>query len=346
MSGPCDPFLVPRRVAMVLALTLLVFGLWGGLVRVGWTVPDTATEIVTMHGVVMVLGFLGTLISLERAAAIRRGWAFVAPAAAFAGASSLLLGAPLEVGGSLLALGGGVLVAVLVHLLRLQPTLHGGVLAAGAVLWVGGVGVWLAGRPLLDVVPWLGGFLVLTIAGERLELSRMSRLTPARRAAFLVACAVFVAGLVLSVGAFVPGLRTAGAGLVLLALWLGANDVARRTVRRPGLTRFIALALLAGYAWLGVAGVLWVRDAAVVAGPGRDAMLHALFLGFVMSMIFAHAPVIVPAVVGVAVPWRPAFYAHLALLHASLVLRVAADAAGAAALVRWGGLLNLVAVLV
>jgi hypothetical protein len=259
----------------------------GGLVRVGWPVPDTAPRIVTMHGIVMVLGFLGTLTSLA-------------------------------------------------HLLRLQPTLHGGILAAGAGLWVGGVLVWLAGRPISEVVPWLGGFLVLTIAGERLELARMVRPAPSRLAAFLAAIGLSVAGLGISVATFVPGVWIAGAGLVLLALWLGVNDVARRTVRRPGVTRFMALALLVGYVWLGVAGVVWIRDAGVVAGPGPDAMLHALFLGFVMSMIFAHAPVIVPSMLGVAMPFRRVSYAHLALLHASLVLWIGADLAAAPAVVRWG----------
>ena len=137
----------------------------------------------------------------------------------------------------------------------------------------------------------------------------------------------------------------AGAGLVALALWLAANDVARRTVRVQGLTRFMALALLTGYAWLATAGVLWVGHASVLAGPGRDAMLHALFLGFVMSMIFAHAPVIVPGVLGVAMSWRPISYTHLVLLHAGLLVRVVADLVGAAAVVRWGGLLNVAAVL-
>jgi hypothetical protein len=59
-----------------------------------------------------------------------------------------------------------------------------------------------------------------------------------------------------------------------------------------------------GYLWLGVGGVLWRRYGAVVAGPAHDAELHALFLGFVFSMIFGHAPVIFPGVLGVATAAR------------------------------------------
>jgi hypothetical protein len=80
------------------------------------------------------------------------------------------------------------------------------------------------------------------------------------------------------------------------------------------------------------------------AGPRYDAVLHCLFLGFVFSMVFAHAPIILPAVTGAAVPYRPAFYAHLALLHASLVVRVVGDLTGWADGRQWGGMANVAAV--
>ncbi len=79
------------------------------------------------------------------------------------------------------------------------------------------------------------------------------------------------------------------------------------------------------------------------AGPWYDAMLHAVFVGFVMSMIFGHAPVIFPAVLGGSVRFGRLFYAPLALLHASLALRVAGDL-GASPLRAWGGLLNMAAI--
>ena len=85
-----------------------------------------------------------------------------------------------------------------------------------------------------------------------------------------------------------------------------------------------------------LAGVLWTGYAALGDGPAYDASLHAVFLGFVMSMVFAHAPLIVPAVPRVPLPFRRGFYIHLALLHASLALRlVGGDLAGNATL--WQG---------
>jgi hypothetical protein len=61
------------------------------------------------------------------------------------------------------------------------------------------------------------------------------------------------------------------------------------------------------------------------AGPLYDAMLHTMFIGFVFSMIFGHAPVSIPAIMGIPIKYSPIFYVHLGLLHISLALRVTGD---------------------
>ena len=61
-------------------------------------------------------------------------------------------------------------------------------------------------------------------------------------------------------------------------------------------------------------------------------------------MIFGHAPVIFPAVLGVAIPFRRLFYVHLALLHVGVALRVTGDLGAGAAIARDGALLNAVAI--
>jgi hypothetical protein len=86
--------------------------------------------------------------------------------------------------------------------------------------------------------------------------------------------------------------------MLALALWLLRYDIARYTVRKTGLTRFIAVCLLSGYIWLGLSGLLALRFGGVTAGFQYDALLHTLFVGFVISMIFGHAPIIFPAVLG------------------------------------------------
>jgi hypothetical protein len=51
-------------------------------------------------------------------------------------------------------------------------------------------------------------------------------------------------------------------------------------------------------------------------------------------------------VTGLTVPFRPLFYAHLALLHAALVVRVGSDLLGWTEGRQWGGLGTVVALLV
>ena len=56
--------------------------------------------------------------------------------------------------------------------------------------------------------------------------------------------------------------------------------------------------------------------------------MHALFLGFVMSMVMGHAPIILPAVLRTPLPYHASAWVPLGLLHASVALRVGADLAG------------------
>jgi hypothetical protein len=204
----------------------------------------------------------------------------------------------------------------------------------------------LAGASIYRLVFWWVAFLVLTIAGERLELNRVLRPRLLVRAAFVGAAALVVAGVALVRWWPESGVRVLGAGLVALTAWLVVNDVARRTIHQRGVTRFMAVALLGGYFWLGVAGAMALIVAAATPGPLYDATLHAVFLGFAMSMVFAHAPVIFPAVLGVALAYRPRFYLHVGVLHVSLVLRIVGDLVDVLGRWRvWGGLLNAVALI-
>ncbi len=336
-----------RLSLLVPGMVALLAGLWGGVVRLGWTLPSPGVPLATLHGPLMVSGFLGTLIGLERAVALGDRWAYAGPLLTGLGTLTLLTGlggwsgpfAPLA-----LSAGSLVLVAVFVVVLRRQPALFTGTMAAGAGAWLVGNALWLARWPIHRIVLWWVGFLVLTIAGERLELARMLRLTAARRAAFLVAVGLFAAGLAGSVVAPDAGVRLAGAGLVVLAAWLARHDVARRTVRQAGLPRFVALCLLSGYVWLGIGGVLAVLFGGVEAGARYDALLHALFLGFVFAMIFGHAPIIFPAVLGLPVRFRSTFYVPLVLLHLTLLVRVVGDLVPWLAGRAWGGLLNALTV--
>jgi hypothetical protein len=241
-----------------------------------------------LHGPLMVSAFMGTVISLERAAALGRLWAYAAPLCAGLGGLLLLLGLPGE-GFVLMALAGGVLLIASLASFRRQASLGAATLAGGALAWLAGNLSVLMG---LAAVPWWIAFLVLTISGERLELARHSR-----KMFLPIAAAVLVAPLM-------P--RILGLVLVLLAVWLFAFDRARFTLREAKRPRYVALCLLAGYFWLAAGGVL------MALSIGYDAALHAIFLGFVFSMVLAHAHL----------PYSSLLYLPFVLLEASLAARV------------------------
>ena len=333
-----------RAPFLALGAFALLAGLWGALARLGWALPGSSTAA-ALHGPLMALGFLGTVIGLERAVALGTRWPFAVPLLSGGGAIVLVAGGPLALGGTAITAAGAVLVAVYASGMRRGPETYAIVMAAGAVAWAAAALLWTSGWSVSSVVPLLALFLVLTIAGERLELARLSRPGRLGRAAFVVAVVVFALGVALSLALPDAGVRLAGAGLVLLSLWLARFDIARQTVRRAEPARYIAICLLAGYAWLAVTGLLWLGAGAQVGGTLYDAMLHSLFLGFVLSMVFGHEIVIVPAVLGVTLRFGRRFYVPLVLLHLSLIARVIGDLTGGFALWQMSSLTNVIAIL-
>ena len=335
------------RVLILTAFAALLVAAWAGLIRIGWVLPQfQAAE----HGSLMISGFLGTLISLERAVALalatpRGRIAFVVPALAALGTVGLIVGLPRALSlGLITAASAGMLLIFLV-MMRRQVALYSVVMTLGAACWLIGNLQWWGGQPVFRIAEWWVAFLVLTIGGERIELSRIMRPPPFSRWLFAGILALYGVGLVLYTAQIAISETLIGISLIGLGLWLLRYDVARRTVKQTGLTRFIASALLAGYVWLLIGGALRIIYGLQLAGPYYDAQLHAILIGFVFSMIFGHAPIILPSVVNVQVVYRPALYGPLILLHFALVLRIVGDLTLNIPLRQWGGMLNVIAIL-
>ena len=342
MKAKIAPVQLPLMVAVL--ITLLA-ALWAGLIRVGWQWPALQPLLPSLHGPLMVSGFLGTLISLERAVAIKRPWTYLGPVLSGIGAIWLVVGLLMPTGQWLLFLGSVGLTAVFIHIIRQHPASYTVTMGLGAICWLVGNALWLSGWPIFRLVYWWAGFLVLTIVGERLELSRVACPTRTTIRLFTVAVTVFMVGLFAVLVWGSNGTKIIGAGLIALALWLAVFDIARRTVRRPGLTRFIALNLLLGYVWLLVGGIAALALGQAIAGPLYDFMLHAIFVGFVFGMIFAHAPIILPSILPIQVRFHPILYGPTIFLHLALLLRALGDVGGWQPVRAWGGLLNAVAIL-
>jgi hypothetical protein len=349
---PCGPapaggLKAPLRLHLLAAGFIALFtGVFAGLVNFAPLHLAPGAALAVHHGPLMVCGFLGTVIGLERAVALGARWPYLGPLAAGAGGLALIAGFPVIVGQALIAAASVVLLAASYGVHRRQPALFTAVMALGAASWLAGNLLWMNGLAVPEVTPFWAAFLLLTIAGERLELSRLLPPSPTGIRLFVLVMVALLVSLALVQLAETSGILLFAASLIALAGWLARYDVARKTVRGTGLSRFIAVALLAGYSWLALGGFVILAAGGLTASlEVYDAALHAVFLGFVFSMIFAHAPVILPAVARFAVPFRPVFYGHVGLLHGSLALRVAGDLAGVEPLRFLGAIGNAAAIL-
>ncbi len=342
---------LPNRLPLpflFFAILALLAALWAGLMRLGWGLPALTPSLALAHGPLMISGFLGTLITLERAVAMKQKWMYLPPLLAGLGWLVTVLMPSPPLGPILLTLASLGGVAILIEMTRREPAWHTVTMLFGMLAWFTGSVLWLFGWQIFQVVFFWQAFLVLTIAGERLELSRVLHPSRNQQIAFGVIAVLFATSIIVSTFNLQMGTRLNGAALLFLALWSVKNDLAWRNLNHKlPLTRYIARCLALGFVWLGVGGGLNLIFGAHAraAGPRYDAALHVVFIGFVISMIFGHAPIIFPAILGVPINFQPSFYIHLILLHASLVLRVIADYANLHILRMWGGLLNEVAIL-
>ncbi len=336
---------VARPAFFVLVAMTLLSGIAGGLLRTGVVIPLTRDAAWLGlagldHAALMVCAFLGTVIGLERAVAVKLPAAFLAPLASALGGLSLLAGQR-GAGGWLLVAAAVVFTVVNIVVVRRQAASHTWLLLLSSLAWFAGNLLFALGQPSGAILPWWFAFLVMTIAAERLEMTRLMKRQAVAPLLLIAILSVMLLGSAVSLPWPRAGGVLYGASLTLLALWLIAFDIARRTVRANGLSRYMAVCLLAGYAWLVVAGAAWAATA--LGLPARDAALHALGLGFIFSMIMGHGPVILPAIARVKLQFGLFFYVPLAALHLSLALRLGGGAFDAAQRAT-GASLNAVAI--
>jgi len=92
-----DKLLSLRLPIFVMAMLALLAGMWAGLSRMGLQIPQLLSTAPVENGPIMVCGFFGTLVSLERAVAIGKRWAYLG--LILCGAGGLILRNVGELGG-------------------------------------------------------------------------------------------------------------------------------------------------------------------------------------------------------------------------------------------------------
>ncbi|WP_297336142.1 hypothetical protein [Algoriphagus sp.] len=298
-----------------LALIGLLSGISGGFIRVGSTLTNFGAAA---HGLYWVGGFLGTLISIERAMVMKhKGWLLVPFTSGISSLFFLLGLTALGYGLLLLASVGLILV---MHLQAVKhPKIHTFLLYGGSVLWF--LGNFMAFKQGLIAAgaTWWMGFLLFTILGERLELSEFLPVKRPIKNLLLAFLAVFLLGLILPFHGIGPYLM--GWSAIFIAAWLFRYDMAKRSVRKGKQFNYIGFGLLVGYAWLLLFGLILLF---IPSHPlYYDLLLHSFFLGFVFSMIWAHAPIIFPLIFGIKEsPFHFILWIPWAIFQVSLMGRI------------------------
>lgn len=332
-------FLLPAGVA-------LLIGLNAGLQLLGTDAPLKVDRFPQVHGMLLVFCFVGTLIALERSVALHRLLGYLSPA--LLGVSGLLLISPLElwVGKSVLLAGASAMTLVYIPLWRRQYDNVVLIQILGAVSAIAATALWLRVPSIPVLLPFLISFVVLTIAGERLELARIGISSPRAEPLLLTASFTLLAASIATLLWPAAGYPLFGVALLAVVSWLLGYDAARKTIRSQGLPRFIAACLLAGYGWLAIAGIVLAMNTGPLTGAAYDVAIHTVFLGFTISMIMAHAPVIFPAILRRPLPYTSAFWLPAGLLHLSLALRVGmGDGVGSHGAWVTGGAFNVISIL-
>ena len=309
-----------RFLFVLLAIISLLTGMWTGLTRLGWDVlPLQATA---HHGAIMVGGFLGTLISLEKAIPLQKKIFLIIPVVSASSILFFITGHPTYSFFVLIVASIGLCTIYAVYLYR-QYDLPMLLMFMGAFFWLVG-NILLTTKHFYPLAfPWWMAFLLFTIVAERLELSKFLPVTKASKNILLIFLGIFLLGALIPFHGY--GTYFCGVALIFVSTWLMRFDVVRITITKNGLTRFTAIALLTGYMALLLDGFF------LLSFPNTpfayDAVLHTFFIGFIFSMIFAHGPIIFPGVLGTSIkPFHPILYLPLALLAFSVTIRVASDA--------------------
>ncbi len=330
---------------LITAMLSLIFGLLASLWRLGLSIGSYNPTLAQLHGPLMVSAFLGTLIGIERAVSWK---SFIATLAPVSSAMGIILVAffpherwPLV----LFIISAGALFILFVQVGLQFKARHLLVMGLGALQWLIGNILWAAAIPFHFIAPWWIGFLVLTIVGERLELNRLLPHTFRATLLFWIGIALIILGMAFTPLRFHLAIRLVAVGWIAVGVWLWQHDIARHTIKTRGLSRFIAVSLMAGYAWMVIGGSIALWQGLPSGGFYYDAILHTILVGFVFSMIFGHAPIIFPAILKLKIVYQPYFYGHLALLHVGLVIRILGDVTHSLPLKQWGGIMNVVAVL-
>lgn len=331
-----------RYSALPFIFAALITGMLAGLWRAGFTGLDLGALAVA-HGSIMTGSFLGSLISLERAVVIKKWFAYAVPLLGGLSMPVFLLQPAIAL--MMLCVASLGLIGIMTWIYSKYNEWHQLIFIVGASCWLIGNVVILTGDHYFFAAPWWMLFFLLTITAERMELARFVLLQKSRIILLVVFLSLAFTSLLLPFHGW--GKELLGLAFILVAFTLLRYDMARKNARARGIHRFSGYALLTGYGWLVMAGLGMIF--LPYTGLMYDGLLHAYFIGFVFSMVFAHGPSILPAVLKLgSYVFHPVLWFWLIALNASLAVRLIADLLGNSymrLIGSWGNALTILAFL-
>jgi hypothetical protein len=308
----------PFMVIIPLAILSLILGIWGGWIRMGWGLPIPTPVPVSSHGVFMVDGFLGTLISLKRVATLHKIGLFVIPLTFGLSMPLFLLGLP-HVSQLFLILGSvGYASLCIYNYLKYKHEGEFLLLIGAAFQLLGHVVLTKTNSYPMAFAAWML-FLIFTIVGERLDLTKfLPRGKYQKAELYFWLLAITLSSAMYHIGAA----KILGFSLIGLSQWLIRNDIALVNITKTNNYKFLGISLLVAFAWLATTGIIGFLSSPFL----YDALLHSFFIGFVFNMILAHAPIIFPALLKINhKPFHPVLYLWLVLLNLALAVRIIGD---------------------
>lgn len=306
----------PRFILPFFILSLLV-GIIGGLTRMGCGIDFPANP--AHHGLIMTGGFLGGLITLERTVTMKNRLWLIFPSFAATSIPILFLG-QVQWAIALVSFCSLGLTVLYLRQMFFHRESYWQLLLAGSLFWlIGNIKLLQSGFVPASTNWWIG-FVLFTILGERLELNRF---VPTPSPAKWIVWTLLIA---LAVSIFLPfhssGIELTAVLIICVTAWFLRYDLARISVFKNGIFRFTGASILVAYGWLVIHALIILMAENHVYF--YDLYLHTFFLGFAFSMIWAHAPSILPAVLKINVKiYHPLLWVFWWIFQLSLAGRVA-----------------------
>src|SRR5688572_2573255 len=262
MVGDLEPALMipaPKSITkkeqlpiVLFAMICLLSGLWSGLNRIGWDIA--LLPLTPHHGAIMVGGFLGTLITLEKIIPLKKKILYLIPVLNALSVIFFFFSQP-KIAVYALVVSSIALSFVFLYYFRLQRSLIYVLMFFGAVCWIVGNILVLTTSFYPLAFPWWAAFALFIIAAERLELMKFLPVSQFNKNIFVLLLLCFLVGVLFSFHG--TGNLICGLALIGTSIWLMRHDMIAINIKKTGLPKFVAISLCAGYMALLLTGIFF-----------------------------------------------------------------------------------------